>query len=130
MAQARLPEENPATMFDLKRQGLHGPVNSCTETSTPLPVTDADGKTHQYISEYTKEYDTGGRILASRSRNSDGSQWVTLFTYDPTGRLLKIASGVEGQAITETTYSYDQQGRLQNINPGDKPDSPAVFRYD
>ena len=55
---------------------------------------------------------------------------MTLFTYDPTGRLLKIASGVEGQAITETTYSYDQQGRLQNINPGDKPDSPAVFRYD
>jgi hypothetical protein len=129
-AQARPPGENTATMSDREQQGLRGPVKSCTETSTHPAVTDADGKTHQYHSEYTTEYDPDGRIMATRSRNSDGSQWVTRSDYDPTGRLLKTASGVEGQALTETTYSYDQQGRLQNITPGDKPDIPAAFRYD
>jgi hypothetical protein len=130
MAQARLPEENPATMSDLTQRGLRGTVKSCTETTTHPAVTDADGKTHQYHSEYTTEYDSNGRILVTRRRNSDGSHWVTRSDYDPTSRLLKTASGVEGGTITETTYSYDQQGRLLNITAGDKPDSPAVFRYD
>jgi YD repeat-containing protein len=105
-------------------------VKSCTETSTHPAITDADGKTHQYHSEYSTEYDTAGRIVVTRSRSSDGSYWTTRRDYDASGRLLKIASGVEGQAFTETSYSYDQKGRLQNITAGDKPDSPAVFRYD
>ena len=130
MAQVKSPDKNTPTMSDRELRGLRGPVKSCTETSTYSAVTDADGSAHQYHSEYTTEYDTAGRIVVTRSRNSDGSYWITRSDYDSTGRLLKTASGVEGGTFTETSYSYDQQGRLQNITAGDKPDSPAVFRYD
>jgi RHS Repeat len=130
MGQATLPEKNTATVSEREQRALRGLVKSCTETTTNPAITDAEGKTYQYHSEYTTEYDTDGRILGSRSRNSDGSYSMMRHDYDPTGRLLNTASGVEGQALTETTYSYDQLGRLQSITPGDKPDSPAVFRYD
>lgn len=94
-------------------------------------MTDANGKTYPEVhSEYTTEYNADGRILATRSGNSDGSQWVLRFVYDASGRLLKTASGVEGIPLTETTYSYDQQGRLQNIGDGGRCDSPVSFRYD
>ena len=118
-------------MSDREQHGLHGPVKSCTQESTRPGVTDTDGETYPEIHlERTTEYDTDGRILVSRSRNPDGSQWVMRYGYDASGRLLKTASGVEGKALTETTYSYDPQGRLQNISDGNKPDSPATFRYD
>jgi YD repeat-containing protein len=68
--------------------------------------------------------------VATRSGNSDGSQWVTRYSYDPSGRLLKTASGDEGQATTETIYSYDHGGRLPNLSGGDRPDSPVTFSYD
>jgi len=130
MAQINSPEKNTQLMSDRERKGLHGPVKSCTETSTHPAITDAEGETHQYHSEHTTEYNTDGRILVTRSRNSDGSYWTTRRDYDASGRLLKVASGVEGQAFTATAYSYDQQGRLHNITPGDRPGSPAIFRYD
>ncbi|HEY6385299.1 MAG TPA: RHS repeat domain-containing protein [Candidatus Acidoferrum sp.] len=131
MAQVKPPEENKAIMSDREQRGLRGPVKSCTEESTHPGMTDADGKTYPEVhSEYTTEYDADGRILATRSRNSDGSQWVTMYTYDASGRLLKVTSGVEGKAVTRTTYSYDQQGRLQNISDDAKHDSPVVFHYD
>jgi YD repeat-containing protein len=131
MAQVSAPEENTASMSDREHHGLRGPVKSCTEENTFPGVTDAEGKTYPEVrSEYTTEYDTDGRILAIRSGNSDGSQWVTRYDYEASGRLLRTASGVEGTALTETTYSYDQQGRLRNISDGSKPDSPVAYRYD
>lgn len=68
--------------------------------------------------------------MATRSRNTDGSKWVTSYAYDALGRLLKVVSGVEGKAQTETTYSYDQQGRLQTISDERRRNSPVLFRYD
>ncbi len=75
------------TMSDREQHGLRGPVKSCTRESTRPGVTDADGKTYPEVHlEYTTEYDTDGRVLVTRSRNSDGSQWVTRFAYDTSGR--------------------------------------------
>jgi len=131
VAQVRSPGENTATMSDREQRGLRGPVKSCTEESTHPGMTDADGKAYPQVHlEYTTEYDTDGRMLVTRSRNSDGSQWVTRHVHYASGQLLKTASGIEGAALTETTYSYDQQGRLQNISDGNRPDSPVTFRYD
>ncbi len=114
-------------MSDREQHGLRGPVKSCTQESTHRGVTDTDGKTCPEVhSQRTTEYDKDGRALAIRSRNTDGSQWVTRFAYDASGRLLKTASGVEGKAFTETTYSYDPQGRIQNIRDGNKPDTPVT----
>jgi YD repeat-containing protein len=130
-AQVSGPEENTATMSDRERQGLRGPVKSCTEENTFPGATDAEGKTYPEVrSESTTEYDTDGRILLTRFGNSDGSQWVTRYSYDASGRLRKTASGMEGTALTDTTYSYDRQGRLRNVSDADRPDSPATFSYD
>jgi YD repeat-containing protein len=131
MAQVTASEEIAASMSDREQHGLRGPVKSCTEENAFPGATDAEGKTYPEVrSEYTTEYDTDGRILATRSGNSDGSQWVTSYSYDASGRLLKTASGMEGSTLTETTYSYDQQGRLRNISDAERPDSPATFSYD
>lgn len=130
-AQITPSEEISATMSEREQRGLRGPVKSCIEESSYTGMTDAEGKTYPEVhSEYTTEYDTGGRILAARSSNSDGSEWVTRYSYDPSGRLLKTRWGIEGQAGMETNYYYDQQGRLQNISYGSRPDNPVIFRYD
>jgi YD repeat-containing protein len=118
-------------MSDREQRNLRGPLKSCTEEHIFPGTTDAEGKTYREVrSEYTTEYDMAGRLLATRSRNSDGSQWVTRYAYDPSGRLLRTASGVEGQASTETNYSYDEQHRLQNISGDGRTDDPIAFRYD
>lgn len=118
-------------MSDREQRGLRGLVKSCTEENTYPARTAADGKTYPEVHfEYTTEYDTDGRILATRSGNSDGSQWVVRYEYDASGRKLKIVSGVEGTAPTNTIYSYDQQGRLQNISNDARPDIPVSFHYD
>jgi YD repeat-containing protein len=126
-------EERPATMSEREQRGLRGPVKSCTEESTHTfaDLTDAEGKTIPEVhSKFTTEYDTGGRMLATRHGNSDGSQWVARYDYDASGRLLKTASGIDGQASTETNYSYDPRGRLQTISDSNRPDIPVSFPYD
>jgi YD repeat-containing protein len=130
-SQVTSSKESAATMSEREQRGLRGPVKSCVQESSYAGMTDAAGKTYPEVhSEYTTEYDPSGRILATRSRNSDGSQWVTSYSYDASGRLLKMRSGIEGQAGTETRYSYDQHGRLQNISDDGRTDSPVTFRYD
>ena len=83
-------------MSNREQRGLRGLVKSCTEESTYTyaGLTDAGGKTIPEVhSEFTTEYDTGGRIRAARHKNSDGSQWVTRYDYDASGRLLKDGLG-------------------------------------
>jgi len=120
-------------MFERDQRGLRGPVKSCTEETTYPSVTDGQGKTYPEVhSEFTTEYDSDGRVLATRSSNTrnPGGQWVSFYEYDASGLLLKVASGVEGKTLTETIYSYDQQGRLQSIRDGARPETPATFSYD
>jgi YD repeat-containing protein len=130
-AQITSSEESGAAMSEREKRGLRGPVKSCIQESGHAGMADAEGKTYPEVhSQYTTEYDTVGRILAARSRNSDGSQWVTRYAYDPSGRLLKTRSGIEGQTGTGANYSYDQHGRLQNISDDGRTDSWVTLRYD
>lgn len=118
-------------MSDGKQRSLRGPVKSCTEEYTYPGVTGPGGKVYpEGHSVHSTDYDSDGRILATRGGNSDGSQWLIRYDYDASGRLLVTASGKEGETPTITTYSYDQQGRLQNISKGDGSDLPISFQYD
>jgi len=71
LAQSRSPEENSAAMSDRVQAGLRGPVESSTEESTYPNMTDAAGKALDVSFEHTTVYDPDGRILSTRSRNSD-----------------------------------------------------------
>jgi YD repeat-containing protein len=118
-------------MSDRDRNGLRGPVRSCTEESTHPGTTDSEGRTYSQVRfKSMTEYDAAGRVKATGNLNSDGSEWTTHYNYDASGRLLKIASGVEGQVMTEITYSYDHQGRLQSIRSDERPENPITFLYD
>lgn len=128
LAQSRQsPEEASSTMSDRAQAGLRGPVKSTTETNS-FPY--ASGATAQVHFENTTLYDSSGRLLGTRSLNSDGSHWITRNEYSNSGQLLKSGSGTEGQALTETTYSYDSQHRLQKITTDRKSETPILFRYD
>src|SRR5215472_8042094 len=117
-------------MSDRVQAGLRGPVKSSTEESSYPKITDAAGTTLEVRFAHTTVYDPDGRILSARSRNSDGSQWVTRYEYSNSGQLLKIASGIEGQALSETTYSYDPQGRTEKVTSNTGTENPVFFRYD
>ena len=130
LAQSRSPEENSDAMSNRVQAGLRGPVKSSTEEHTYPNMTDAAGKALDVRFECTTVYGPDGRVLSSRSRNSDGSQWVARYEYSNSAQLLKTASGIEGQALTETTYSYDRQGRLERITTDSRSETPVFFRYD
>lgn len=107
-------------MSDREKAGLRGPVHTCVEE-----VVYATGK---YST--TRTYDLDGKLLVSRSTNSDGSEWVTTWTYDSDGRLISRVSGNSGKPGLESLYSYDDSGRLlsitNNLSKGDRID----FHYD
>ena len=105
---------------DREQAGLRGPVKSCVEETT-YPT----GK-----SLTTTEYGLDGRLLATRTRNADGSDWITTKTYDADGRLVKSASGKSGEPATETLYAYDEAGRLKEIKDADGKGNLTSYRYD
>jgi len=106
----------PKNLSVRERAGLRGPVKTCVGETTYPGATAADGtQTAELKSWYTTEYDVEGRDMATRIRESDGSEWLTHSTYDASGRLLKAAWGKEGAPTTETVYSYDDRGRLLSI---------------
>lgn len=126
-AQSKSSEEASALMSDRAQAGLRGPVKSTTEEST---YPEAPGETSQIRFGRTTVYDRDGHLLSTRSRNSDGSYWVTRNEYSNSGQVLKTSFGTEGQTLTETTYSYDSQRRLQKVTTDNKTDTPILFRYD
>jgi YD repeat-containing protein len=129
-AQVNSPERRTESMSHRDRDGVRGPVRSCTEESTYPGVADSEGRVQQVRTKSVTEYDTEGRVTARRYINPDGSEWTTHDTYDASGRLLKSASGMEGQEVSETVYSYDAQGKLQSIRTGARSESPTTFSYD
>ena len=78
-------------MSDRVQAGLRGLVKSSHEEGSYPNITDAAEKALEVRFEHTTVYDPDGRILSARSRNSDGSQWVTRYEYSNSGQLLKIA---------------------------------------
>jgi YD repeat-containing protein len=130
-AQVGPAEESVVTMSDRQQHGLRGSVKSCAEKSSYPDWTDADGKSQpRGQSEYTTEFDPNGRPLITQVDNSDGSQWVSRFTYDADGRLVRIASGQEGKPFSGGNYFYDQQGRVEKIVNDGNAAVPVLFRYD
>lgn len=123
LAQSKSSEEASSPMSDRAQAGLRGLVKSTTEEST---YPDA----FSTRSQRTTVYDPDGRQLSLRSRNSDGSYWVTRNEYSNSGQLLKAASGTEGQALSETHYSYTSERKLESITSDDKGGTPILFRYD
>jgi YD repeat-containing protein len=102
-------------MTDRDKAGFRGPVKTVVNEQT---FSAAEGQ--QFLMSTTTEYAPDGRILERRSGNSDGSIWVTRYTYYADGRLLKSVSGKVGSAAySQTTYLYDDARRLVGVESGD-----------
>ena len=114
---ARAQQSSPAGAFmtDRDKAGLRGPVKTVLNEQNFLG---ADGQ--QFLMSTTTEYAPDGRILKQRFGNSDGSIWVTSYTYYADGRLLKTVSGKAGSAAdSQTTNLYDDARRLVGLESGD-----------
>ena len=112
-------DQPSASTSDRERSGLRGSVKAYTE-ETAYPGG---------ILTTTAEYDSDGKLLTWRTRNPDGSEWLSTSTYDANGRLIKVVSGKVGQRSTQALYAYDDQGRpvsLTNSESGDRTD----YSYD
>ena len=107
-------------MSDREKAGLRGPVHACIE-ETVYP-------TGKFSTTHT--YDIDGKLLVSRSSNSDGADWVTTRTYDSDGRLTSIVSGKSGAAGLESLYSYDDSGQLLSITNNLRKGDQIDFHYD
>lgn len=121
------PNQKNTLMSDRERQGLRGLVKMCVEEETHFGL---NGKNDNNIPQslHTNEYDIEGRLVGTRWRNPDGSEWVTRRIYDASGHLQKTESGKEGEPKAETVYSYDDQGRLLKISANSG--NPITFHYD
>src|SRR5712691_1286153 len=115
LARAQQSFQTGASMSDRDKAGLRGPVKTVLNEQT---FSGADGQ--QFLTSTTTEYASDGRILELRIGNSDGSIWVTSYTYYADGRLLKTVSGKAGSAADpQTTYLYDDARRLVGVESGD-----------
>jgi YD repeat-containing protein len=74
----------------------------------------------QRLTTSTTEYAPDGRILEVRTRNQEGLEWVTQYTYHSDGRLLTVVGKIDSAPAHETTYSYDETQRLIGVKSGDK----------
>lgn len=108
-------------MTDLEKAGLRGPVSTCVEES----IFSFGGQ-----SLTATEYGPDGRLLATRIRNSDGSEWLTTHTYHADGRLARTVSGKLGEPGTESLYSYDEAGKLLAITKNNGNGDRIDFQYD
>lgn len=86
---------------DREKAGLRGPVRTCRE-ETIYP-------SGEFLT--TTEYSLDGKLLTTRTVQSDGSEWVTSQTYGPEGRLAKTVSGKLGEPGTSrSTPTMKQEG--------------------
>jgi YD repeat-containing protein len=124
LARAQQSSQTGVFMSDRDKAGLRGPVKTVLNEQ---PFSGADGQ--QFLTSTTTEYAPDGRILELRIGNSDGSIWVTNYTYYADGRLLKTVSGKVGSAAdSQTTYLYDDARRLVRVESGDN--DKVTYQYD
>jgi hypothetical protein len=107
------------------------PIKTCVEESTRAAFVADDGRDFPELnSSYTTEFSEDGRVIETRMRNSDDSEWVSRTGYDSSGNFLKHEWGNIGEPTTESVYTYDNQGRLLKITNSAKPENPVSFLYD
>ena len=124
LAYAQQSFQTGAFMTDRDKAALRGPVKTVLDEQTFSGV---DGQ--QFHMSTTTEYAGDGRILERRIGDSDGSAWVTSYTYSADGRLLKTVSGKAGSpADSQTTYLYDDARRLDGVESGGN--LTMRFQYD
>jgi YD repeat-containing protein len=124
LGRAQQSSQPGAFMTDRGKAGLRGPVKTVLNEQT---FSGAEGQ--QFLTSTTTEYAPDGRILELRIGNSDGSIWVTSYTYYADGRLLKTVSGKAGSAAdSQTTYLYDDARRLVGVEAGDN--DRVTYQYD
>jgi len=118
-------------MTNREQYGLRGSIKACVEECTYTGAITADGtQIPQWTSRYTTEFSAEGRIIDTRMRNSDGSEWIARTTYDASGNVVKSEWGTDGGPTTITVYTYDDRGELLKITDSSKPDNPVTFCYD
>jgi len=123
MVSVALDSESSQTKSDRDKAELRGPVKTVLDEQTFLGT---DGQ--QFLISTTTEYAPDGRILEERTKNTDGSEWVTSYTYDADGRLLKTVTGNAGSRDrSETAYLYDEARRLIAVKSGDKNQTRYQF---
>jgi len=123
-ARAQQPFQTGASMSDRDKAGLRGPVKTVLDEQT---FWGADGP--RLMMSETTQYVSDGRIVEVRIGDSDGSVWVTSYTYDADGRLLKTVSGKAGAAAdSQTSYFYDDARRLVGVKSSDH--DKATYQYD
>jgi len=111
LARAQQSSQTGAFMTDRDKAGLRGPVKTVVNEQTFSRV---DGQ--QFLTSTTTEYARDGRIVEQQIGNTDGSTWVTSYSYYTDGRLLKTISGKEGSTVdSQTTYLYDDAHRLVGV---------------
>src|SRR5271170_2507201 len=103
-------------MSDREKAGLRGPVNTCVEEGTKYSI--------------TTEYSPDGRLLTTRTTNTDGPEWVSTRTYDADGRLTKTIWAKLGEPGNESLYAYDGTGRLLSITNHPEKSGRIDFQYD
>lgn len=124
LARAQQSFQTGASMSDRDKAGLRGSVKTVLNERT---FSGADGQ--QFLTSTTTEYASDGRILELRIGNSDGSIWVTSYSYYADGRLLKTVSGKAGSAADfQTSYLYDDARRLVGMESDDH--EKATYKYD
>ena len=124
LAHAQQSSQTGAFMTDRDKAALRGSVKTVLDEQTFSGV---DGQ--QFHMSTTTEYAGDGRILERRIGDSDGSAWVTSYTYSADGRLLKTVSGKAGSpADSQTTYLYDDARRLTGVESGGN--LTMRFQYD
>ncbi|HTU33339.1 MAG TPA: hypothetical protein VMF66_06010 [Candidatus Acidoferrum sp.] len=115
----RAQDQPSASTSSRERWGLRGAVKTYTEERAYPGGT---------LTE-SAEYDSNGKVLTWRTRNPDGSEWVSTWTYDANGRAVKVVSGKVGQPPTQTLYAYDDQGRLLSVTNSENGDR-TDYSYD
>jgi hypothetical protein len=84
-------------MPNREEHGLRGPVKTCVEESTRAAFVADDGRHFPELnSSYTTEFSEEGRVIETRMRNSDDSEWVSRTLYDSSGNFLKHEWGNAG----------------------------------
>jgi YD repeat-containing protein len=117
-------QQTSQTKSDRDKDELRGPVKTVIEEDT------FSFRAGPPVITTTTNYALDGRILEERTKNPDGSECVTSYTYHPDGRLLKTVASAVGKSTDSSVaiYSYDNALRLTEVK-STQGEKSSVKRY-